>query len=227
MKKNLREQLRSQPLPEDELSEKEQHLLQHLLDRDLEKKWSMALAEKGVHRDAPRFSIHRFRPWLVAAAVMMAGAFGWWLWISQQPDAQRMAETYLQQPFALNDDLRDGSVTDEPQRARSLQAYRNADYQTALNSVTPLLAEGRAGDYFIAGLSNLYLSRYRDAAGCFEKAREIDPVVYNDEINWHLGLIYVMLDDREKATASLNKVIDSKSSRNREQARLLLESLSK
>lgn len=225
MKKNLREQLRSQPLPDDDLSEKEQQLLQHLLDKELEQKWAATLAGKGVHRASPGFSLRRFRPWLAAAAILLVGAFGWWLWISQQPTAQRMASAYLEQPFALNEALRDGQNGSNPQRTQSLQAYRDGNYRQSLALITPLLPENRAGDYFLAGLSSLYLADYNNAAGYFQRAQSIEPAAYSDEINWYLGIAYVMLEEEDRAAAALDKVIKSGSSRNKAQAKALFDAL--
>lgn len=225
MKKNLREQLRSQSLPDDDLSEKEQQLLQHLLDKELEQKWAATLADKGVHRASPGFSLRRLRPWLMAAAILFAGAFGWWLWTSQQPKAQRMASVYLEQPFAINETLRDGQIGSDPQRSKSLQAYRDGNYRESLALITPLLPEKQAGDYFLAGLSSLYLTDYNNAAGYFQQARSIEPGAYTDEINWYLGIAYIMLEDDDLAEAELDKVIKSGSSRNKAQAKALLDAL--
>lgn len=225
MRKGLREQLQNQTLPEDELSDLEQQLLRQMLDRQLAKEWNQELEKQGIVRMAPTRSIRaRLIPWMAAAAVILIGAFGW-LWLMQAPAPQRMAAQYLEQPFAWSGSNRDGDVNNDPERSRSLFAYQKGDYQTALNAISPLLALGQAEDLFLAGLCYQNLSRHKEAVSMLEKARTADANFYRDEINWFLGLNYVMLGDKENARSALQRVVDSNSSRNKAAAHEILEKL--
>lgn len=226
MKKNIREQLKSQALPEEDLSAEEQQLLQQMLDKQLENKWAAALAKQGIHRAAPRLSRSvKLRPWLAAAALAVIALAAWLLLYALPSAAKRSASAYLEQNFSLSADTRDGIVDTSTQRTQSLRAYQNKDYQSALTIITPLLAEGHAADFLLAGLSNTYLKNYQAAAFQLESAQRMRPDFYTDEINWRLGLLYILLNDNAKARTVLNKVAESNSSRNRDEARKLLEKI--
>jgi Tfp pilus assembly protein PilF len=68
---------------------------------------------------------------------------------------------------------------------------------------------------------------YVSAIRAFKAAQKLDPAVYTDEINWFNGLCYLMTGDNVSAESALKLVIDSPSSRNREAAIDLLNTLKK
>lgn len=225
MRKGIREQLKNQNLPEDDLSDDEQQLLRQMLDRQLAKEWTEELKKQGIHRIPPMKPLRsRLLPWAAVAAFLLFGAFGWW-WLTQPPVPQKMAVQYLEQPFSWSESIRDGNGNINQQRARSQQAYQNGDYKAALNDIAPLIPEGRKEDLLLAGLCHQNLSQYTEAISLLEKARAADPSFYRDEINWYIGLNYVMLHDNENARLALQRVADSNSSRNKQAAIEMLEKL--
>lgn len=228
MEPPLREDLRGQDLPEDELSETEQHLLRQMLDQKLEARLAKALEEKGVRKTAARFQLSSRRWWLAAAAVVVACSLGWWLYNWSGNEGEQLVDEALEQPFKLDGSNFRGDDDIDQQRAQSLTAYSNGDYETALQLISPLLADGRAEnkDYFLAGLSSLYLSRYELAVEHFLQARALNSTAYADEISWHLGLAYFKLKENAKARAEFEKVANSSATRDNEKAEALLKAIS-
>lgn len=226
MKSPLRQQLKNQDLPEEELTDAEQQLLQKVLDRELSEKWAQNLAQQGVHRQvAPKLRLFR-RQWLAVAASLLLVVAAWWLWNSANPKAQRLADNYLNEPFGLSSTtFRDDSQL-APQRKTALEAYQNRRYEAALSAVQSLITanQAQAADYFLAGLCYLYQPNpdYTAAAGYLSQARSLDPSKFNDEIAWYLSLAYIKLKDYKKASFELNQIINSNTSRQIKEAKNLL-----
>ena len=231
MKSPLRQQLKNQDLPEEELTDAEQQLLQKVLDRELSEKWAQNLAQQGVHRQvAPKLRLFR-RQWLAVAASLLLVVAAWWLWNSANPKAQRLADNYLKEPFGLSSTtFRDDSQL-APQRKTALEAYQNRRYEAALSAVQSLITanQAQAADYFLAGLCSLYQANPDDqgAVNYFLNARAADPAKFADEIAWYLSLAYIRQHQPEKATAELSKIIEGNTSRNKDKAAELLRELQK
>ncbi len=230
MKAPLREQLRAQSLPEDELTDTEQQLLRQVLDQDLQAQWAKALAEKGVHRQAPGNLIRRLRPWLAAAAVILLLGFGiWWFMNTSQLDPLQMAALEVEQLSVPGGGFQRGDVQTDPQRSASYTAYENGKFQDALDGITPLLADSaaEASDHILAGLCNLKLPQpdYSTAIRHFLDARNSDSGNYADDLHWYLGLAYTLSGNKANALAELNAVANSPQSRNFRKAAELIKAL--
>lgn len=223
MKKNVRDLLRSQSLPEDDLSETEQELLRQMLNKQLGEKWAETLQEKGILRtEPPKAWRVRIRPLLATAAVLLFGAFGWWY--TWQQSATHKATAYLTAEFPV-DNFRRGDSKTQDLRQQMIDFYEKKDYQAVLNALSPILNEGRAEDYFLAALCYQYLKQYREAADFLEKTRNADPTYNRDEVEWLRGLIYIVLDEKEQAKTALINVANSNSSRKKREAEELLEKI--
>ncbi len=208
MKAPLREQLRAQSLPEDELSEAEQQLLRAVLDQELQAKWAKALAEKGVHREVSGGKIRNLRPWLAAAAaIVLLCIAGWWLWSVVTPDTQQLATQRMEQLPDLGSDFQRGeTISENEQRQKNYNAYRSGNFQTALDGITATINNGTAkvNEYILAGLCNLKLSKPEAAVNHFLEARRLDDTDnYADDLHLYLGLTYTLLNEKEKALEEL------------------------
>ena len=207
MKAPLREQLRAQSLPEDELSEAEQQLLREVIDRDLQAQWAKALAEKGVHREVSGGKIRSLRPWLAAAAaVVLLCIAGWWIWSIVTPDTQQLATQRIEQFSDPGSDFQRGeTISENEQRQKNYNAYRSGNFQTALDGITATINNGTAkvNEYILAGLCNLKLSKPEAAVNHFLEARRLDSGRYADDLRLYLGLTYTLLNEKEKALEEL------------------------
>ncbi len=179
-------------------------------------------------------TIRTMRPlrrwWMLAAAVVAGLLIGWW-WLGSQPAAQKLASQYLEQPFQVEDSFFRGETDENQARTNGLVQYRNGDFEAAAASMETVVASGtaKAGDYFLAGLCQLFKASpdFAIALDFFTKANALDPAAYTDEINWYSALAKIQLKNEPAAKAVLEKLANSKSSRNAEQARELLEVMGK
>ena len=207
MKTPLREQLRAQSLPEDELSEAEQQLLREVIDRDLQAQWTKALAAKGVHREPSRGKIRNLRPWLTAAAaVVLLCIAGWWIWNIATPDAVQLAILRVEQLSDPGSDFQRGeTISESEQRQKNYNAYRSGNFQIALDGIMVAINNGTAkvNEYILAGLCNLKLSKPEAAVSHFLEARRLDTGLYTDDLHLYLGLTYSLLKEKEKALEEL------------------------
>ncbi|NUN99911.1 MAG: hypothetical protein HUU01_04770 [Saprospiraceae bacterium] len=208
MKTPLRERLRAQTLPEDELSEAEQQLLREVIDRDLQAQWAKALAAQGVHREPASGKIRNLRPWLaVAATILLLAIAGWWMWNRSTPDADQMATVMIEEtPDPEFNAISRGTNEPAGQLKDINDAYLKHDYQTTLAGIMSYINNGTANvnDYVVAGWCNLRLSKPDTAAAFFLEARRLDDTGnYADDLRWYLGLSYTLLNEKEKALEEL------------------------
>ena len=89
------------------------------------------------------------------------------------------------------------------------------------------LKQANPSDYFQMGLCLMYQKKpnYLNAIKVFQKVQTLDASKYKDERNWYTALCYLMLNDIDEARFFLNKVLNSPSSRKREDAETLLKEL--
>ncbi|MDZ4679958.1 MAG: hypothetical protein SH848_15455 [Saprospiraceae bacterium] len=229
MKAPLREQLRAQSLPEDELSEAEQQLLRAVLDEEMQAKWAQALAEKGVHREATQVRLRRLRPLLaIAASMLVLAVAAWWLWHASQPDAQELAFDEIAQLSAPIGNFQRGKNNEtDSLRSATYTAYARGDFQSALNGFIALIEKDSATieDYVLAGFCALKSSNpdLNAALRYFLEARKLDSGGYAEDIRWYLGLTYAGLNEKEKALEELRA--EASGGRKAEAARKLIKAL--
>jgi tetratricopeptide (TPR) repeat protein len=216
-----------------------EHLAQNLLNAkfDAEKKaqWAQKLRENGVHRTVSgslRLSSVNIRKFMAAASVLLVlFAAGWYFFLKNPlTNGQAMAKAYLQQPFRLDPGTRRGEESTEITRGMAYAAYEMKQYDRALTYLRIIESEGqpKAADFFQMGLCLMYQKEpdYARAINAFNAAQKLDPAKYPDEINWFSGLCYLMTGNNQAAAVSLQKVVDSPSSRdNQEAAKVLLRKL--
>ena len=208
-----------------------QGMMQAQFDRQKKSAWQQLLAERGITRTpkvARQYPLWRL---LAAASVLLVAAVAVWsIWPRPLAGpAQRLAANYLEQPFRLDQGASRGEKAMDINRGRALEAFNNGQYEKAVQYLQLVEAGGqaKAADFFQLGLCLMYQHKpdYRGALNAFSAARQSDPAVYTDEINWFSGLCYLMLEDNRNAEIALQRVIDSPSSRNREAASELLQAL--
>jgi len=207
-----------------------QSMMNAQFDQEKRTAWEQQLAQKGISRTAPKgLAAWPVRKLLAAASIVLVAAVGAWMIWGSNPlsDAQKMAGNYLEQPFRLDQgNVRGGQAVDV-NRGRALEAFNNRQYENALQYLQLVEADGqaKAADFFQMGLCLIYQQRpdYQAALNTFNAAKQIDPAIYTDEINWFSALCHLMLEDKTNARTFLQKVIDSPSSRNRGAAEQLLK----
>jgi tetratricopeptide (TPR) repeat protein len=195
--------------------------------------WAAQLAEKGIHRHPSAITRPFYLRYWAAAAIFVALLSAVWFlkqW-NTAPDAYQMAAQYLDQPFLINSSATRGDSAAQQNffRGQALEAFQNRDYEKAIAYLQQIEAEQslNASDYFQLGLALAYQQQpdYQRAILAFEKARQLDPSKYKDEIQWFTALCYIMLNNQPQAEQLLRDIANSPSSRNQSAAQKLLEQL--
>lgn len=211
-----------------------ENLITSKFDREKKAEWTILLEQNGIQRNPSPvlgFSHFNIRKMMAAASVLLlAVAAGWFFFLRSPLTAtQQMASHYLSQPYRLNQGSTRGAESIEKNRGMAYEAFEMRQFEKSLQYLQHIEAEGgaKSADFFQMGLCFMYqkASDYPGALNSFQKAQKLDANAYADEINWFSGLCYLMTNDKESAAASLQKVVDSASSRNRDAALKLLREL--
>ena len=203
------------------------NLLNAKFDKLRQQRFEKMLAEEGVHRKEKSIRIVYLRKTLaIAASFLLVIAAGWFLFAGGQDEALLLANQYLEQPFRLNEGNNRGDDTVEKNRGKALEAYDNQHYESALEYLLDIEAQGstKASDYFQMGLCLMYQQKpnFNEAIKAFNKTRKMDTTLYHDEIDWFLSLCYLKIGDKKEAINYLIKIKTSPSSRQQDAANKLL-----
>ena len=208
-------------------------LLRKQIDLEKTKSWSQKLEAAGIRRN-PAPTTTSYRKFLVAASALLILSATIWIFNHQVNDSpvRKMAATYLEQPFRINSNTARGGEQDSDFfRGRALEAFNNKQFEKSIEYLQQIERDNRAtaADYFHLGLALLYQQtpNYQAALDAFSAAKKKDPSVYKDETNWFSALCYLMQEDYGPATEYLQKVVNSPSSRNQEEATQLLKTIPK
>ncbi len=237
MMKRLSDKYHNGQLPNDDLSKEEVRLLEKMLDQQKARKWSKQLEKQGISRiettqknKGSNTIIRMLRPIASIAAVLLV-TFGCWKFMFTGNSAEYLANEYLTSKFELMEGAVRGEDNSEITKAKAAQAYDSGDFATTIKHLQKLVNLEKASnvEFFMMGLCYLYIEKPQpeEAIKYLQKAKNIDATKYKDEINFHLGISYILIKDNPKAKAFLTKVVESSSSRKKQidQAKEMLRKL--
>ena len=211
-----------------------QTLLNGKFDQEKKTEWEQKLKERGIYRvPAKSFWLQsgNTRKYLAAASLLLIVFAAGWYFLLRNPltSAQVMASHYIEQGFQLDQGQTRGDQSTEINRGKAYVAFELKEYEKSLTYLRIIESEGqpKAADFFQMGLCLMYQKEpnYTSALNAFKAGQQLDPNAYSDEINWFSALCYLMTGDEKAAAASLQKVMDSPSSRNRDAATALLRKI--
>ncbi|MEO1264037.1 MAG: hypothetical protein AAFZ15_34850 [Bacteroidota bacterium] len=208
------------------------NLLNAKFDETRIRRMEKIMEQEGIYRtQKPSPFISYQKTLAIAASFLLLLTIGWLLFNGGQDSAQILANQHLEKPFQLNEGDHRGEDTVEITRGKALEAYNNQHYESALEYLLNIEAQGsiEASDYFQMGLCLMYQQKpnFKEAIKAFNKTKEKNTTIYKDEINWLLSLCYIMTDNKNEAINYLNKILDSSSSRQQDAAKKLLEEIKK
>lgn len=201
-------------LSEEELDLFTGELVRAKFNQTQKEKWAKKLAtEHKIERTKPKatfFQLH-FRKLAIAASFLFLLALLPFLQNYLQPEAQRLANDYLENRLSLPDNKRSTTsieIVDLKKQARN--AYNNQDYETASQIYEKVLNSNavKNEDFLFAGLSYLYEGK---SAKAVEKLTLAQTKIakgekFWEETNWFLGLAYLKNKDLIKARQQLEQI---------------------
>jgi len=97
----------------------------------------------------------------------------------------------------------------------AVNAYNKEDYEQALVLFEKVLDsdQNRMEANIMSGVSNMELSKYKNASGSFEKVIDHNNNLFIEDAQWYLGFCYLKTDHTEKAIEQFTKIASSTSSR--------------
>ena len=97
----------------------------------------------------------------------------------------------------------------------AVNAYNKEDYEQALVLFEEVLDsdQNRMEANIMSGVSNMELSKYKNASGSFEKVIDHNNNLFIEDAQWYLGFCYLKTDHTEKAIEQFTKIASSTSSR--------------
>ncbi len=121
---------------------------------------------------------------------------------------------------------RSGTIGTDAMFQNAIEAYQARDYQAAITFLEKVLVreENKIESRFMLGVSQMEISKYRQAGQNFQKVIDHNDNMFIEEANWYLGLCYLMTDDRDRAIEQF-KQVENSSSIYKKRARKLLKHL--
>ena len=229
--KNLKNEHSNDRLSNEQWEKIAQQLINTKFDEQKQGSYQKKLKQEGIYRIAPsnnkRILIRRGL--FIAASLLFLLTIGWYLLPSSSSNAKQLANQYLEQPFVINDGNVRGHEEIEKTKGKALEAYNNQHYDKALEYLQIIESQDKAhaSEYFQMGLCLIYKSKpnYKNALSVFEKAQTLNPLIYEDEINWFSALCNILLSNKSEAKRLLNQIIQSPGSRQQKAAKKLLKKL--
>ena len=188
--------------------------------------------------------VRLYRRIAVAVAVLLFISLGVY-WSVQSSRADQLATAYLEVkhlspelPRGLVDSL--GQITEINETTLSNPnipslvkwkmagiAYSNNRYETAIFAIEQCIKAGHAEaeQYFYLGLCRLYQTPPEYAQAILNLTRVVQTTnEFEEEARWYLGLVYLQVNQRDRAKIQLKKIVDNQHWKHQE-ARKLLEHL--
>ena len=186
----------------------------HFEKEELQDKWNQILREENnfsekTERSPKTFSLRnatRFiRIGLYSAASVLILLLSWFVYQSLSfPAYERILSEELNNPYIENIS-RKGSI--EELRLQAVASYNSRDYSASAKYFEQLSEIDKAVDWpFYIGLCQLYQKQSNLAIKSFTAILDHPNQNYSTEINWYLGLAYVMNEDFESAIKHLEFV---------------------
>jgi tetratricopeptide (TPR) repeat protein len=145
-----------------------------------------------------------FSRWVIAASILFFVSLGVWaLWL-RQPLHEKLYSTHYYPDPGLATVM---SKSDSYDFEKAMVAYKNGDYQQALNAWEGLLAQKPTNDtllYFM-GSAELAMGKYERAKEKLESVARNNTSVFQHDAYWYLGLYYLRTNQIKSAIDYLNQ----------------------
>lgn len=168
-------------------------------------------------------SFHWFRRIAAAFVIVFAALFVINYFINKDGQNADLVRQYVSEKH-LPPSVEMGETSEIGPWQLAIEAYRNGEFDLAIDQLK--LIKNRSDEQNLYdGLSHIYAEtpQYKKALLIFEKISENDSIA-QDEALWYSSLLYLLLDNQEKASQSLNKIITTQSWRFKDAKKLLNQS---
>jgi len=206
-------------LNEEELDLFTGELVRAKFNQTQKEKWAKKLAaEHKIERTKPKakfFQLH-FRKLAIAASILLILALLPFLQNYLQPEAQQLANEYLENRLSLPDNKRSTTAVDIADlKKQARNAYNKQDYEMASQIYEKVLNSNAVEneDFLFAGLSYLYEGQSAQAVEklALAQAKIAKGEKFWEETDWFLGLAYLKNNDLIKARQQLKQIIQTDS----------------
>lgn len=206
-------------LNEEELDLFTGELVRAKFNQTQKEKWTKKLAaEHKIERAKPQakfFQLH-FRKLAIAASILFLLALLPFLQNYLQPEAQQLANEYLENRLSLPDNKRSTTAVDIADlKKQASNAYNEQDYEMASQIYEKVLNSNvvENEDFLFAGLSYLYEGQSAQAVEklALAQTKIAQGEKFWEETNWFLSLAYLKNNDLIKARQQLTQIIQTDS----------------
>ncbi len=147
-----------------------------------------------------------FRTWQIAAAslifVLLAGGL-WYTFSSKTYSSDRLITKYYTAPHAVGQN-RSVEYGSGDALKEAFTYYQQSDYTNALKYFSSL--ENQVTAKFYSGVCYIELEQYQKATDSFEFVINNKDNLFIEQAEWYLGLIYLMNNEKDKASDQFNKI---------------------
>jgi tetratricopeptide (TPR) repeat protein len=147
-----------------------------------------------------------FRTWQIAAAslifVLLAGGM-WYIFSSNSYSSDRLITKYYNAPHAVGQNRSVEFGSDDALK-EAFTYYQQSDYTNALKYFSTL--DNQVTAKFYSGVCYIELEQYQKATDSFEFVVNDKDNLFIEQAEWYLGLIYLMNNDKDKASDQFNKI---------------------
>ncbi len=154
---------------------------------------------------------------LPAAAAILVFALLGGIWFSQmggKANPEHLAMSYLDTPFEAPTKVMGEASNSEALWQAAVTAYEQESYGKVVTLIEQLQNKGvkNQENQFYLGIARLQKNP-ADPKGAIEalsSARKLNPTMLQQEIDWYLGIAYLLGKDKVAAKAQLDKIVQNK-----------------
>jgi hypothetical protein len=147
-----------------------------------------------------------FRTWQIAAAsfllVILAGGM-WYIFSSNFYSSDRLISKYYKPAQSIGQNRSVEFGTDDALK-EAFSYYQQNDYLNALKYFSTL--DNQVTAKFYSGVCYIELEDYQKATSSFEFVINNKDNLFIEQAEWYLGLIYLMNNDKDKASDQFTKI---------------------
>lgn len=161
--------------------------------------------------------------WKIAAGFVIVFGLIWFS--NQSTDYEKIYEANFQPYPNIAAPIVRGAETPEDAVEKAFQYYESQNYNKAAGAFEELYSKEKL-DYanFYYGISLMASDQVKKAIEILKDPTWEIPDKYQAETDWYLALAYIKIKNKEKATSSLEKIVETDGSRS-EQAKDILKKL--
>lgn len=183
------------------------------------REWEAELSTQKQATRVRRFSVRRILS--IAAGVAVVTAF---IFLLRKPNYST-SELFASYYAPYENLIVSRGQGDDVILERAMSAYDNQNYQRAVSLLQPYLEANpneRSAALYL-GIAQMELSNYGEAESHLMEALN-DPL-YQQQADWYLALLYLRMDDVNKSSETLQKIVNVGDHYKEKEARELLRSL--